>query len=65
MPLLLRKSKLEFLGTTRSRAAAHAAIAAAIANHDGSAGGAARCIAHLVHVAHCLGRVEQSRDPAS
>src|ERR1017187_7503295 len=43
------------LAATASRPAAHAAIATAVADHDGAAGWATRCVAHLIHLAHRIG----------
>ena len=45
------------LAAPAGRAAAHAAVATAVADHDGAAGGATGCVAHLVHLAHGVGGV--------
>ena len=45
------------LAASAGRSAAHAAVAASVADHDGAAGGAAGRVAHLVHLAHGVGRV--------
>ena len=37
--------------------ATHASVAASVANHDGAAGSAAWRIAHVIHIAHGIGRV--------
>jgi len=46
-----------WLAAAAGAAAAHAAIAASVAHHNSSARRAARRVAHLVHLAHGVGRV--------
>ena len=48
------------LGAPRRGAAFHAAVAAAVAGHDGAAGAATGAVAHLVHGLHRRGRVEDA-----
>ena len=45
------------LAASAGGAAAHAAVAGAVADHDGSAGRATGGVAHLVHLAHGFGGV--------
>ncbi len=49
-----RRPELKTGGLTAptGRAAAHAAIAAPIAHHDYAADTAARCVAHVIEIAH-------------
>jgi len=46
-----------FLAAAAGRAAGHAAVAASVADHDGSAGVAAGGVAHVVEVLHGVGGV--------
>jgi len=47
----------QILTAAARRPAAHAAVAAPVADHDGAAGGATGSIAHLIHLAHGVGRM--------
>src|ERR1700677_4715627 len=55
-----------FLAATAGRAAAHASVTAAVANHDGSAGMATGRIAHVEVLLHGVGSVKDGpATPAS
>src|ERR1700758_1779469 len=47
-----------FLAAAGGAAAFHAAVAGAVAGHDGSAGGAGGGVAHVVHLFHGRGGVD-------
>src|SRR5580704_10192439 len=54
---------VQALAAAGGAAAFHAAVAGAVAGHDGSAGAAGGCVAHVVHLLHavgCVGRVEDA-----
>ena len=46
------RTESDSLAAAASAAAGHAAVAASVADHDGSAGVTAWCVAHVVHVLH-------------
>lgn len=48
------------LGAAAGGAAFHAAVAGAVAGHDGSAGGAGGAVSHVVHGLHGGGGVEDA-----
>ena len=50
--------KLIFLAAAAGRAATHASVTAAIADHDGAAGVATGCVAHVEILLHGVGRVK-------
>ena len=52
------ESRVFFLAAAAGVSAGHAAVAATASGHDGSAGGAAWAVAHVVEVLHGVGGVE-------
>ena len=59
-PQHLIKYIFRFLTAPARRPAAHAAVATAVAHHDGAAHIATGRVAHVVHLAHGVGRVIQA-----
>ena len=59
-PTRCRHIDFPLLGAATRAAAFHAAVAGAVAGHDGSAGAAGGGVTHVVHLLHGRGGVDEA-----